>query len=91
MKVTIANAAVAAALATSAVAQEVTLRMHSFLPPVAVLPSLVMKPFAERVAEASDGRIEIQQFDSMSLGGRPPELIDQARDGVADIVLTLPG
>ncbi len=91
LRVTIANAAIAAALATSAAAQDVTLRMHSFLPPVAVLPSLVMKPFAERVAEASDGRIEIQQFDSMSLGGRPPELIDQARDGVADIVLTLPG
>ncbi len=91
LRATIANAAVAATLATSAVAQEVTLRMHSFLPPVAVLPSLVMKPFAERVAEASDGRIEIQQFDAMSLGGRPPELIDQARDGVADIVLTLPG
>jgi TRAP-type C4-dicarboxylate transport system substrate-binding protein len=28
---------------------------------------------------------------AMSLGGRPPQLIDQARDGVVDIVWTLPG
>lgn len=91
LKSSLGGAAVVAALSTTATAQEVTLRMHSFLPPVAVTPAFIMKPFAERVAEASEGRIEIQQFDSMSLGGRPPELIDQARDGVADIVLTLPG
>jgi TRAP-type C4-dicarboxylate transport system substrate-binding protein len=27
----------------------------------------------------------------MQLGGAPPQLFDQARDGVADIVWTLPG
>jgi TRAP-type transport system periplasmic protein len=27
----------------------------------------------------------------MQLGGAPPQLYDQARDGVADIVWTLPG
>ena len=27
----------------------------------------------------------------MQLGGTPPQLYDQARDGVADIVWTLPG
>ena len=27
----------------------------------------------------------------MQLGGRAPQLIDQARDGVVDIVWTLPG
>ena len=83
----------AAALATPhiAKAQTVTLRMHSFLPPASVLASEIMKPFADDVRAATDGAIEIQQFDSMALGGRPPELIDQARDGVADIILTLPG
>lgn len=27
----------------------------------------------------------------MQLGGTPPQLVDQVRDGVADIVWTLPG
>ncbi len=72
-------------------AQDVTLRLHQFLPPMANLPANVLRPWAENVQEASGGRIEIQHFDAMSLGGRPPELIDQARDGVVDIVMTLPG
>ena len=88
---TVAGVVLAIGTATSVAAQDVTLRMHSFLPPQAVLAAEIMKPFADRVSAASDGRIEIQQFDGMSLGGRPTDLIDQARDGVADIVLTLPG
>lgn len=91
LKSTLGSVAVATALTSSAMAQDVTLRMHSFLPPVATLPSKIMKPFADSVAEATGGAVQVQQFDSMSLGGRPAELIDQARDGVADIVLTLPG
>ncbi len=74
-----------------AMAQEVTLRLHQFLPSPAVLPSKILVPWSERVEEASDGRIDIQHFDAMSLGGAPPSLIDQARDGVVDIVMTLPG
>lgn len=88
---TLASLALAVTSAIPVAAQEVTLRMHSFLPPQSVLANEIMKPFADRVVAASDGRIAIQQFDSMSLGGRPTDLIDQARDGVADIVLTLPG
>ncbi|MEO0943367.1 MAG: TRAP transporter substrate-binding protein [Pseudomonadota bacterium] len=79
------------ALGSAAMAQEVTLRLHQFLPPQAVLPSKIIVPWAESVEEASGGRIAIEHFDAMSLGGRPPELMDQARDGVVDIVMTLPG
>lgn len=85
-------AGVAVALAaTSAWAQEVTLRLHQFLPPPATLPAKIIKPWAQSVEEASGGRIKIEHFDAMALGGRPPELFDQARDGVVDIVMTLPG
>ena len=35
--------------------------------------------------------MKIQIFPSMQLGGAPPQLFDQARDGVADIIWTLPG
>nr|WP_233139977.1 TRAP transporter substrate-binding protein [Marivita geojedonensis] len=78
-------------LATGAFAQEVTLRMHQFLPAQANVPKNVLIPWAERVMEASGGRIEIQHFPSMQLGGTPPQLIDQAIDGVADIIWTVSG
>jgi TRAP-type C4-dicarboxylate transport system substrate-binding protein len=75
----------------SAKAEAVTLRLHQFLPPMATVPKQVLKPWAERVEKASGGKLVIQHFDSMALGGTPPQLIDQARDGVADIVMTLTG
>lgn len=74
-----------------ATAQEVTLRLHQFLPEQANVPAYVLKPWIERVQEASDGRIAIEMYSAMALGGTPPQLIDQARDGVVDIVWTLPG
>ncbi|MEX3011527.1 TRAP transporter substrate-binding protein [Hoeflea sp. TYP-13] len=72
-------------------AQEVTLRMHQFLPPQATVPAKVLIPWAEKIEKESDGRIKIDVFSAMALGGTPPQLIDQARDGVVDIVWTLPG
>ncbi len=69
----------------------ITLRLHQFLPPMATVPKKVLKPWGERIEKASGGRLVIQHFDSMSLGGGPPQLMDQARDGVADIIMTLTG
>ena len=74
-----------------ATAADVTLRMHQFLPPQANVPKNILEPWAAKIEEESGGRIEIQHFPAMQLGGKPPELIDQALDGVADIVWTLPG
>ncbi len=87
----VAGAAAFALFAGPSVAQDVTLRLHQFLPPPAVIPSKILVPWADGVEEASGGRIKIEHFGAMSLGGRPPELMDQARDGVVDIVMTLPG
>lgn len=93
LKLTGAAALSALALGTASVAsaQEVTLRLHQFLPAPATVPKNVLVPWIEKIHAESDGRIEIQHFPSMQLGGKPPELIDQAKDGVADIVWTLPG
>ena len=77
--------------ASGAGAQEVTLRLHQFLPAQANVPARVLDVWADGVEEASGGRIEIQRFPSMQLGGTAPELIDQVRDGVADIVWTVVG
>lgn len=75
----------------AALAQDVTLKLHHFLPIQANLPKNTLEPWADRVEAASDGRIKIERFYGMALGGRPPELMDQVTDGVADITLTLPG
>ncbi len=89
------TAAVAFAILTgtagSLAAQEVTLRMHQFLPTGANVPQNILHVWADRVEEASEGRIKIDRFDGMALGGTPPSLYDQVVDGVADIVWTLPG
>ena len=81
-----------ATLASSALyAQDVTLNMHQFLPAQANVPAKVLDVWANRVEAASDGRIKIDRFPSMQLGGSPPELMDQAIDGIADIVWTVVG
>lgn len=85
------TAAVGAMAASGALAQEVTLRLHQFLPAQANVPALVLDVWADQVEEASDGRIAIERYPSMQLGGSPPELMDQAIDGVADIVWTVVG
>jgi TRAP-type transport system periplasmic protein len=77
---------------TSARAQAVvTLKLHHFLPPVSNGHAKMLAPWAKKVEEDSQGKIKIDIFPSMQLGGTPPQLFDQARDGVADIVWTLPG
>lgn len=81
----------AACLSTTAAAQEVTLRMHQFLPSQANVPAHILNVWADRVEADSDGRIKIDRFPSMQLGGSPPQLIDQAIDGVADIIWTVAG
>lgn len=74
-----------------AAAQEVTLRLHHFLPAVSNVHRHFLLPWTNKVREESGGRLRIQIFPSMQLGGAPPQLYDQAKDGVADIVWTLPG
>ena len=85
-------AAVAAcSIAGAAFAQDVTIRVHHFMSQKAPLHSKFLVPLAERLEKASEGRIKLEPFDSMSLGGRPGDLFDQAADGAVEAVLTLPG
>lgn len=77
--------------ATRAGAAEVTLKLHHFLPPASNAHKNLLAPWAKLVGEKSNGRIQIDIYPSMQLGGAPPQLFDQARDGVVDLVWTLPG
>ena len=74
-----------------AVAQEVTLTLHHFLSPKSLTHAKYLAPWAERVQEQSGGRIKVEIFPSMALGGKPPELYRQVRDGVADMIWTVLG
>ena len=84
-------AAFALSAATTVFAQEVTLKLHHFLPPQANVPKLVLDVWADNVEKDSGGRIKVERYPSMQLGGKPPELMDQAIDGVADVVWTVVG
>jgi len=92
-KLTLLIGATAAAIsiASGAMAQEVTLRLHQFLPLQATIPGQAIQPWIDKVEAESGGRIKIEHYPSMQLGGSPPSLYDQARDGVVDIIWTLPG
>ena len=85
------GAAAVAMTASGVMAQEVTLKLHQFLPAQANVPKLILDVWADKVEAASGDRIKIDRFPSMQLGGKPPELMDQAIDGVADIVWTVVG
>lgn len=77
--------------ALSAQAADVTLTVHHFLSPKAPAQTKLLQPWADRIEKDSGGRIEVKIFPSMSLGGKPPELYQQVRDRVVDVVWTVPG
>lgn len=85
------GAAAAVAMLPAAMAQTVTMRFHQMLPPQAAVPANAIKPWAEKVEKESGGRIKVQRFDAMALGGKPTDLFDQAKDGVVDVIWTVLG
>jgi len=70
---------------------EFTFKLHHFLPPMSMAHQEFLTPWAERIEEESNGRIEIDIFPAMQLGGDAPRLYDQARSGVVDISWTVGG
>lgn len=77
--------------AGAAAAQNVTLKVHHFLPPGSTAHARFIVPWCDKIARESAGRLKCQIYPSMQLGGTPQQLFDQVKDGVADIVWTVPG
>lgn len=71
--------------------QAVTLKFHTFMSPMSNVWLGMHKPWMDKVEKESGGRIKFEAYPAMQLGGTPIQLYDQARDGVVDIVWTLPG
>lgn len=72
-------------------AQEETLRFHHFLSQKSSVPAMFIAPWTEKIEAESGGKIDMQIYPSMQLGGRPPSLVDQVKDGVVDFIWTIPG
>ena len=75
----------------SASAQTVTLKVHHFLPPGSTAHQNFMVPWCDKIAKDSGGKLKCQIYPAMQLGGTPQQLFDQVKDGVADIIWTVPG
>jgi len=71
--------------------QSVTLKFHTFMAPQSNVWLTMHKAWMEKVVKDSGGRIKFEAYPAMQLGGTPVQLYDQAKDGVVDIVWTLPG
>ena len=80
-----------AVISLAASAQEHTFKLHHLLSAKAPAHTNMLAPWAKQVEENAGGKVKIEIFPAMSLGGKPPELIQQARDGVVDIVWTVNG
>jgi len=80
-----------AGTALSVQAQEVTLKVHHFLSAQTFIHTGVFEPWCAKLSKESNNRIKCQIYPAMQLGGSPPQLIDQVRDGVADVVWTVLG
>jgi TRAP-type C4-dicarboxylate transport system substrate-binding protein len=76
--------------AMGAAAEQVVLKVHHFLPTTSNAHVHMIQPWCEKIARESGDRLKCQIFPAMQLGGTPPQLFDQLRDGVADIVWTVP-
>ena len=92
MKPLLKIAALSATLVAGTVsAQTITLKVHHFLGPQSIQHTTMLKTWCDNIARDSNNRLNCQIFPAMQLGGSPPQLYDQAKDGVVDVVWTLPG
>ncbi|MEY2782174.1 MAG: putative periplasmic component, partial [Pseudomonadota bacterium] len=92
-RLTTGAALMAMALASSvtAQAQEVTLKVHHMWPTVAMGHQRLVVPWCDTIAKESNNRMRCQILPAMTGGGTPAQLVDRVKDGVDDVVLTLPG
>jgi len=85
------TAAIALTLtASAALAQDVTLRFQHFISAKGTMPVSFMEPWIEKIEHESGGRIKIDLYPAMQLGGKPAALYDQVRDGVIDGAWIIP-
>jgi TRAP-type C4-dicarboxylate transport system substrate-binding protein len=76
---------------SGALAQEVTLRFQHFVSPKSANPTYFMQPWADKIEKDSGGRIKVELYPFMQLGGKAPNQYDLIRDGAVDGGWVIPG
>jgi len=76
--------------AVAAQAQEVTIKFSHFLPPNSNFHKNVLEPWCAAIAKDSGNKLKCQAYPALQLGGTPPQIADQVKNGVADIAWTSP-
>ena len=89
--IVIRTALIALALAAPVSAQEVTLRFQHFVNPASANPTHFMQPWADAIEEQSGGRIKVEIYPFMQLGGAAPAMYDLIADGAVDGGWVIPG
>ena len=76
--------------AASVQAQTITLKFGHFLPSNSNFQKNVAEPWCAAIEKDSGGKLKCQIYPSLQLGGTPPQIADQVKNGVADIAWTSP-
>lgn len=72
-------------------AQQVTLKVHHFLSPTSTVHTKLVTPWCDKLKQDSGGKLVCQIYPAMQLGGTAVQLMDQAKDGVVDVIWTVTG
>ena len=75
---------------TSANAESIKMKLHSFGSPKQPENKWIFQPLAKDLDRHSGGTLSFQVYWGMALGGKPRDLIAQAENGVVDMSYTLP-
>ena len=86
-----ALAALLSATGAAAFAQDVTLRFQHFVSPASANPTYFMQPWADKIEADSNGRIKVELYPFMQLGGKATAQYDLIRDGAIDGGWVIPG
>jgi TRAP-type C4-dicarboxylate transport system substrate-binding protein len=73
---------------SAGISAEITLRVHHFLGDESLPHTGLIAPWARQVERDSKGRIKVEIYPAMALGGRAPDLIKQVENGTVDIIWT---
>ena len=84
-------AALAVVLSACPQTEQAELKVHHMLSPRATAHAKFIVPWCKKIEKESAGDLKCQIYPAMQLGGSPTQLYDQVKDGVVDIMWTVPG
>lgn len=84
-------AAAFALLLSAPLHAQILIKVHSFSGPQAPDQARHLFPWAEKINKEAGGKMKVEVYTNMQLGGKPADLPQQLDDGVVDAILIVPG